>query len=130
MSDSPLRDAGTAFARIEAMEKAILSGDRSAAARYLDPAIRYRIGARETLIGIEAVFQAIEHQSTMAIWTGHSLAGFWLVEDTLIVEVISHFKRVQDGRAISFPCTDIYRFRNGLVADWRVFADMSPFSDP
>jgi ketosteroid isomerase-like protein len=40
----------------------------------------------------------------------------------VIVEVVSHFKRLADGRAISFPCVDIYRFREGRIADWRVFA--------
>jgi ketosteroid isomerase-like protein len=41
--------------------------------------------------------------------------------------VISHFTRAADGATISFPCTDIYRFRDGLIVDWRVYTDMSPF---
>ncbi len=43
---------------------------------------------------------------------------------------MSHFTRVADGRPISFPCVDISRMRGDRIADWRVFADMSPSDSP
>lgn len=119
-----------ALAHVEAMEAAVMAGDRERAKRYLSAAVRYRIGSRPGVEGIEEVFGAVATQSVVVQWTGHTLVGHWLHEDVLIVEVVSHFRRVRDGRAISFPCTDIYRFHQGKIADWRVFADMSPlFAD-
>jgi limonene-1,2-epoxide hydrolase len=117
---------GLAF--VEAMERAVMAHDRAAAERYLAPDLVYTVGARPPLHGLDALFAYLEAQRRVARWEGHTLRGAWPVPEGLVVEVVSHFTRVADGRRISFPCVDIYRLRGERIADWRVFADMSPFS--
>jgi len=38
----------------------------------------------------------------------------------------ANYKRVSDGKKITVPCTDIYRFQEDLIKEWRVYPDMSP----
>jgi ketosteroid isomerase-like protein len=112
---------------VEAMERAVASGDRAAVSRHLAEDVAYTVGARPAVHGIDAVMAAIAEQGRRVRWDGHRLRGVWTGDGTLVVEVESHFTRVADGRAIPLPCTDIYRFEGGRIRDWRVFADMSPF---
>lgn len=112
---------------IEAMERAVLSGDRAAAARYLDGAVVYTVGALPPVPGIDAIIAYVMKQSSVARWDGHTLKGAWSMPDGLIVEVQSHFTRLSDSRLISLPCVDIYRFKAERIVDWRVYADLSIF---
>jgi ketosteroid isomerase-like protein len=114
---------------ITAMERAVMAGDRAAAARYLDEQVRYRVGARPAAVGIDAVFSYIAAQSEHAQWTGHTLHGSWSDGRVVVVEVDSHFRRVADGRPIVLPCTDVYRLAGGRIVDWRVYADLTVFAD-
>lgn len=115
------------LAFIEAMERAVGSGDEQTALTYLHEDVAYTVGARPTLRGVAAVIAYTRDQAALARWEGHTFIGGWRSGDVLVVEVMSHFTRIADGASISFPCTDIYRFRDGRIADWRVYADMSPF---
>ncbi len=115
---------------IEAMERAVMSRDPETAGRFLQPEVAYTVGAQPTVRGVPAVLRYIAGQERLARWTGHTLRAAWRFENVIIVEVISHFLRASDGKEISFPCTDIYRLQEGRIADWRVYADMSPFHTP
>jgi len=112
---------------IEAMESAVLGGDRNAAAYYLDDGITYTVGALPTVTGIDAVIAYVKKQSSIARWDGHTVQGSWSMPDGLIVEVQSHFTRLSDGQRLTLPCVDIYRFKAGRIVDWRVYADLSIF---
>ncbi len=117
------------IAFIEAMERALVAGDAEAALSYLHADVTYSVGAQEPRRGVAAIIDYARAQARLVRWTGHTLRGCWRSDDVLIVEVTSHFTRVAGGKKIDLPCTDIYRFRGGRIADWRVYADMSPFFD-
>jgi ketosteroid isomerase-like protein len=117
------------LAFIEAMERALMSGDKSAAARYLDDAVVYTVGARPRVTGVDAIVAYIKRQSRFARWDGHTVHGSWSIADGLAVEVDSHFTRVSNGKKFTLPCVDIYRFRRGRISDWRVYADLSVFAE-
>jgi ketosteroid isomerase-like protein len=123
-------DATSGLRFVEAMERAVAQGDRAGAAAHLSEDVAYTVGARPPVRGIDAVFAALDEQGRLARWDGHTFHAAWFQDDALVIEVTSHFTRVADGRRISFPCTDIYRFRDGRIADWRVYADMAPFFAP
>jgi ketosteroid isomerase-like protein len=120
-------DAESGLSFVEGMERAVAQGDRAGAAAHLSEDVSYTVGARPAVRGIDAVFAALAEQGRLARWDGHTFLAAWYRDDALVIEDISHFTRVADQRRISFPCTDIYRFREGRIADWRVYADMSPF---
>lgn len=115
------------LAFIEAMERAVLLGDRTRAALYLDDAVAYTVGALPPVTGIDAIIAYINVQSSIARWDGHTLHGSWPIAEGIAVEVESHFTRQSDGVKFTLPCVDIYRFRRGLITDWRVYADLSIF---
>lgn len=119
-------DATTCIKFVEAMERAVMSGDKAAAVQYLTENVHYIVGARPALHGIDAVVSYIAEQNRIARWEGHTLRAAWMNDGVFVVEVESHFTRIADKRPISFPCLDIYRFKDGRIYDWRVYADMSP----
>ncbi len=123
-------DVSAALTFVEEMEQAVMTNDKARVARYLTETVAYTVGARPTLNGIDAVLAAVAEQGTIARWDGHTFVKGWIRDDALVVEVVSHFTRQSDERRISFPCADIYRFQGGRIADWRVYADMSPFHAP
>lgn len=52
--------------------------------------------------------------------------GTWDLPGTVIVEMDAKYSRRKDGKAVSFPCTDILRFdENNKVKEWRVYPDQS-----
>lgn len=113
---------------IEAMERAVGSGDERQAANYLAKDVRYTVGARSPVQGIAAVIAYGVEQGRRACWDGHTVRNVTRDGDLLVVEVDSHFTRVADGARVSFPCADFYRFKDGRIRDWQVYADMSPIS--
>ena len=120
-------DATSGLKFVEAMEHAVVAGDKAAALRYLTDDVLYTVGALQPLRGIDAVIAAVAAQGRRVRWDGHTFRAAWVGDGALVVEVESHFTRVADGRRISFPCADIDRFRDEKIFDWRVYADMSPF---
>ena len=36
-----------------------------------------------------------------------------------------HYERL-DGQRLSLPCANIFRLRDGLIADYRIFMDINP----
>ncbi|MEJ6394045.1 nuclear transport factor 2 family protein [Gymnodinialimonas sp. 2305UL16-5] len=110
--------------RVTQMEQAVGSGDWDAARPFLHPQIRYTVGGRPTVTGIAALRDYMEHQLTQVRWVGHEVRMVVETEDTAIIEVVSLFERRSDGAPLRLPCTDIYRFEDDLIADWRVYADL------
>jgi ketosteroid isomerase-like protein len=82
--------------------------------------VGYAVGARPPVRGLAAVIAINADQGRLTCRDRHSFRAAWAGE------VESHFTRVADGRRLSFPCTDIYRFQDGKIRDQRVYADMSP----
>ena len=87
---------------VEAMERAVGSGDVLAAANYLAQDVTYTVGAQPPVRGIAAVIAYAREQGARA--------------------------RLSDGVRVSLPCADFYRFADGRIHDWRVYADMSPIA--
>jgi ketosteroid isomerase-like protein len=114
---------------VEALGAAVGRGDPAEVPRHLALDVACTAGAGAPLPGVEAPLAVIAEHGRLVRWDGHTPRGVWLAADALVVEVESHFTRLMDGRAISLPCTDIDRFRDGRIADWRVYADMSPIHD-
>ena len=114
-------------ARVEAMEATLGRGDWNGAREYLADDVRYAVGGRDPVIGIDGIRTYLEAQARIVRWTGHEVALVTEAEAgrTVIFEVTSLFERVADGAALRLPCTDIYRFGGGRIRDWRVYADLA-----
>ncbi len=112
---------------VEDMEAVIGRGDWPAAAEFFTPDVKYRVGYRDAVVGINGIRNYMQWQTQLVRWDGHTIHMMFSRDDTAIFEVTSHFTRLADQTAIDLPCTDIYRFRDGRIADWRVYADTGAF---
>jgi ketosteroid isomerase-like protein len=55
----------------------------------------------------------------------HDFVAFYDQGDTWIIEQVVHYVD-QWGRAHSLPCVNVLRFRDELIADYRVYMNNSP----
>ncbi len=119
--DDPLTDF------VERMEATVGRSNWQAADDFFTPDVLYRVGAREPVYGLDGIRTYMAWQGGLVTWDGHDMRMKFSRGDVAIFEVTSHFTRLKDGAKIALPCTDIYTFRDGRIADWRVYADTSVF---
>jgi ketosteroid isomerase-like protein len=55
----------------------------------------------------------------------HEITSLWSVDDVVIAEMDVHYERL-DGRMVTLPCCNVFRVREGLVSDYRVYIDIGP----
>lgn len=56
----------------------------------------------------------------------HEIHELWEVDGgTVMTEMDVHYTR-QDGGELILPCCNIFRVRDGLVVDYRIYMDVSP----
>jgi ketosteroid isomerase-like protein len=53
------------------------------------------------------------------VWGATDDPGVWIARMTV------HYTRV-DGKTVSLPCCNVFRFAGALVAEYQVFIDMTP----
>ena len=58
--------------------------------------------------------------------TTHNQRGIWKADDeTVIIEMDANYVNKLTEKFVQVPCTDIYRFENGKITEWRVYPDAS-----
>lgn len=112
------------------MEAAVGVGDWERAAHYFTDNVLYRVAHRPPAYGIAGIKDYMDWQNARVRWTGHTPRMKFSRGQTAVFEVESHFQRLSDGATLIVPCTDIYTFKGEQIADWRVYADTSPFGQP
>jgi ketosteroid isomerase-like protein len=55
----------------------------------------------------------------------HTVTNVWSDLDAVIAELKVHYTRL-DGTELTLPCCNVFRLRDGLVADYRVYMDITP----
>jgi ketosteroid isomerase-like protein len=55
----------------------------------------------------------------------HDIVSVWSDGDALIAELEVHYTRL-DGGDIALACRNVFRLRDGLVADYGVYMDIAP----
>lgn len=110
--------------RVEEIEAAIGRGDWARVSERVAEDVSYTVGAGPQRRGVDGLRRYMEAQARAFTWTGHDEELALETGQTLVMEVTSHLRRIADGAAVTLPCTDIYRFRDDLLFDWRVYADL------
>ena len=100
--------------------------DVEANAAYLTDDIELRFGNNEPVVG-KAAYIAMSKEFFASLSSlRHEIQSVWTVdEDIVITEMTVHYERL-DGQRLSLPCANIFRLRDGLVADYRIFMDINP----
>ena len=115
---SPYEQARQVFAAFDAK-------DLPALAALVTDDVRLRLITAPTVEGKAAFVEAVSGFTASVAQFRHDIVNVWGDADALIVELEVRYTRL-DGGVITLPCCNVFRLRNGLVADYRVYMDIGP----
>jgi ketosteroid isomerase-like protein len=88
--------------------------------------VYFKVGASQEKRGVQAIrdyltwlFEIAEPNMPF------EFRGTWDLGDVVIIEMDAKYIRRTDGKPVSFPCTDILRFEDNKIREWRVYPDQS-----
>jgi ketosteroid isomerase-like protein len=112
-------------ARVRAIFETFDAKDVSALAAFMTDDVRLRLGNAEPVEGRSAFVDAVNAfvSSVAGFW--HDVIDVWSDGDTLIAELDVHYTRL-DGGQVSVPGCNVFRLRDGSVADYRSYIDVTP----
>lgn len=100
--------------------------DTDLVASFLTDDIELRFGNAEPVRGKPdfRVLSAEFNGSLAAI--RHEIVNLWEVDEaTVVTELRVHYTRL-DGQKLTLPCANVFRLRDGLVYDYRIYMDIGP----
>jgi len=87
--------------------------------------VRVRLGNAEMIAGKPAFVDAVEQFVASVAAFHHHVTSLWRDGDAVIAELEVRYTRL-DGGEVTLPCCNVFRLRDGAVADYRVYMDISP----
>ena len=87
--------------------------------------VRLQIGNADVVHGKVAFVQALQAFFGSVTSVRHTVTNVWTDLDTLIAELNVDYTRL-DGGEVTLPCCNVFRLRDGAVADYRVYMDITP----
>jgi ketosteroid isomerase-like protein len=87
--------------------------------------VRLRLGNAEAVQGKSAFVEAVHVFVTSVAGFRHEVLNVWSEGDALIAEFDVHYTRL-DGGEVTVPCCNVFRLRDGLVAEYRSYIDATP----
>jgi len=108
---------------LNAFQGALTSGDWNSVYSYLTEDAVLRIGNRPEVFGPQAILDTLGDLFTHDLKaTGATYTGVWDTPDNaLVVEMVVQGTRLGDGRAVSYPCVETYRFEGQQISEWRIY---------
>jgi limonene-1,2-epoxide hydrolase len=87
----------------------------------------WRRPSRARMSEIETLAPLYDARAIFASVAGfrHTVTNVWSDVDAVITELQVHYTRL-DGIELTLPCCNVFRVRDGAVADYRVYIDMNP----
>jgi ketosteroid isomerase-like protein len=99
--------------------------DVSALAGFMTDDVRLRLGNGEPVQGKSALVEAVDAFLASVASFRHEVLNVWSDGDALIAEFDVHYTRL-DGGEVTLPCCNVFRVRDGLVAEYRSYMDATP----
>jgi ketosteroid isomerase-like protein len=87
--------------------------------------VRLQIGNSPVVDGKAAFAQSLQEFVGSVAGFGHTITSVWSDREALIAELDVRYTRL-DGRELTLPCCNVFRLRDGRVADYRVYMDIAP----
>jgi ketosteroid isomerase-like protein len=106
------------FAALDAKDPAAVS------ARMTDD-VRMRLGNADLVEGKAKFREATAAFVASITAIRHEITSMWSVGDVVIAELDVHYQRLDGGR-VTLPVCNVFRVRDGLVSDYRVYLDIGP----
>jgi ketosteroid isomerase-like protein len=111
---------------------AVDAGDMPSAVRLMTDDVYFRFGSAEPTVGHEGVVEGVAALAPTVVSLSHEIHQIWTVDESgpvVISEMEATYQR-RDGSALTLPCIDVFRLRDGLIADCRIYMDVTPVFAP
>ena len=119
MSQTALSDQiRNIFATFDAKDVSKLAG-------FMTDDVRLRLGNAEMIRGKSAFVDAVNAFLTSVAAVRHKIVNVYRDGDAAIVEFDVHYTR-HDGNVVTLPCCNVFRLRDGLIAEYRSYIDATP----
>lgn len=115
---APLHHAQAIFAAFDAK-------DIVALAALMTDDVRLQIGNAGVVNGKAGFTRALEAFFASVAGFRHTVTNVWSDVDAVIAELQVHYTRL-DGAELTLSCCNVFRIRDGAVADYRVYMDINP----
>jgi ketosteroid isomerase-like protein len=115
---SSLQFAQAIFAAFDAKDVAAL-------AALMTDDVRLQLGNADIVNGKAEFVEALETFFVSVAGFRHAVVNVWSDLDVVIAELKVHYTRL-DGTGVTLPCCNVFRLRDGAVADYRVYMDITP----
>ena len=113
---------------IRALFVAMDRGDIRTVSSYLHDDVVVILSNQEPIRGAAAYAELYAQVTGMLAGLRHEIHDVWsAAEDSAvwIVRMTVHYSR-SDGKTVSLPCCNVFRFAEALVSEYQVFMDMTP----
>ena len=110
---------------VRRMFAAFESKDVAALAAFVTDDVRLRLGNAEPVQGKSAFVEAVNVFLASVAAFRHEVLNVWSDGDASIAEFDVHYTRL-DGGEVTLPCCNVFRIRDGLVAEYRSYMDATP----
>ncbi|WP_410675852.1 nuclear transport factor 2 family protein [Amycolatopsis sp. cmx-4-68] len=112
------RDIAVIFAAIDAL-------DAERFATHFTPDAVFRFGNADPVVGRPAIVEAVNGFFGQVGGLTHHILDTHEVGDVVVVQIDVEYLR-KDGERVIVPNADILTFDGDLVADWRIYIDVTP----
>jgi ketosteroid isomerase-like protein len=106
------------FATFDAKDVATLAG-------YMTDDVELRLGNAEMIKGKTAFVDAVNAFLGSIAGVRHEIRTVYSDGDAAIVEFDVHYTR-RDSDVVTLPCCNVFRLRDGLIAEYRSYVDANP----
>jgi ketosteroid isomerase-like protein len=119
MSDTSASDQlRRVFATFDAKDVSVLAG-------FMADDIKLRLGNAPATQGKAAFVDAVDAFLGSIAAVRHEILTVYVDGDAAIVEFDVHYTR-HDGDVVTLPCCNVFRLRDGLIAEYRSYIDAAP----
>ena len=94
-------------------------------AAFMTDDVALRLGNAETIDGKAGLVDAVNAFLSSIAGVRHEFLSVYSDGDTAIVEFDVHYTR-HDGNQVTLPCCNVFRLRDGLIAEYRSYMDATP----
>jgi ketosteroid isomerase-like protein len=84
-----------------------------------------RLGNAEPVEGKAAFVETVNAFLASVAGFRHEILDVWRDGDVFVTELTVHYTRL-DGGQVPLPCCNVFRFRDGFVAEYRSYIDATP----
>jgi ketosteroid isomerase-like protein len=104
------------------------AGDTSRVLGLMTDDVRFRFGSAEPTVGRAAIVANATAMAGTVASLSHELLAVWTVEKpepAVLCEMAVTYQR-HDGSRVTLPCLNVFRLRDGRIADYRIYMDANP----